>query len=66
MRITHLTLLPIPGELWAGQSNNASRRIGLVWRRGYPKVQDLALLGNLVRNNPPSGTRAVSCIAVAS
>jgi len=37
----------------------ASRRIGLVWRRGYPKARDLALLGDLVRNNPPTGTRSV-------
>jgi LysR family hydrogen peroxide-inducible transcriptional activator len=41
------------------QSPNASRRIGLVWRRGYPKAQELALLGDLVRDNSPSGTRAV-------
>jgi len=38
---------------------NASRRIGLVWRRGYPKAHDLALLGELVRNNPPRGTHSV-------
>ena len=41
------------------QSNNASRRIGLVWRRGYPKANDLALLSDLIRKNLPSGTRAV-------
>ena len=41
------------------QAANASRRIGLAWRRGYPKAQDLALLGDLVRDNPPSGTHAV-------
>jgi LysR family transcriptional regulator, hydrogen peroxide-inducible genes activator len=41
------------------RSPNASRRIGLVWRRGYPKAQDLALLGDLVRNNPPRGTHSV-------
>jgi LysR family hydrogen peroxide-inducible transcriptional activator len=41
------------------QSTNASRRIGLAWRRGYPKAQDLALLGELIRDNPPSGTCAV-------
>lgn len=41
------------------QSANASRRIGLVWRRGYPKAKDLALLGELVSANPPSGTHAV-------
>jgi LysR family hydrogen peroxide-inducible transcriptional activator len=41
------------------QSANASRRIGLVSRRGYPKAKDLALLGELVRTNPPSGTQAV-------
>jgi LysR family transcriptional regulator, hydrogen peroxide-inducible genes activator len=39
------------------QSRHASRRIGLVWRRGYPKAQELALLAKLVRDNPPSGTR---------
>ncbi|MGD0505767.1 MAG: LysR substrate-binding domain-containing protein [Steroidobacteraceae bacterium] len=38
------------------QSRNASRRIGLVWRRGYPKAQELALLAQLIRDNPPSGT----------
>lgn len=48
------------------QSTNASRRIGLVWRRGYPKARDLVLLGDLVRNNPPSGTRAVIAMAAAS
>jgi LysR family hydrogen peroxide-inducible transcriptional activator len=41
------------------QAANASRRIGLAWRRGYPKARDLALLGDLVRDNPPSGTHAV-------
>jgi LysR family hydrogen peroxide-inducible transcriptional activator len=41
-------------------SGNGSRRIGLVWRRGYPKAQELALFANLVRENPPSGTHAVS------
>ena len=38
---------------------NASRRVGLVWRRGYPKADELSLLGELVRDNPPSGTRTV-------
>jgi LysR family hydrogen peroxide-inducible transcriptional activator len=41
------------------QSAEASRRIGLVWRHGYPKAKELSLLGDLVRNNPPSGTHAV-------
>jgi len=41
------------------QSRNASRRIGLVWRRGYSKAQDLALFGRLVRDNPPSGTSTI-------
>jgi LysR family hydrogen peroxide-inducible transcriptional activator len=41
------------------QSGNASRRIGLAWRRGYPKSKDLALLGDLVKKNLPGGTRAV-------
>jgi LysR family hydrogen peroxide-inducible transcriptional activator len=41
------------------QSPNDSRRIGLVWRRGYPKAQELALLGDLIIDNPPAGTRSV-------
>lgn len=40
-------------------SPNASRRVGLVWRRGYPKAEEMALLGDLVRSNPPAGTRTV-------
>jgi LysR family transcriptional regulator, hydrogen peroxide-inducible genes activator len=42
------------------QSPDDSRRIGLVWRRGYPKAQELALLGDLIIDNPPVGTRSVS------
>jgi LysR family hydrogen peroxide-inducible transcriptional activator len=41
------------------QSPNDSRRVGLVWRRGYPKAQELALLGDLIIGNPPVGTRSV-------
>ena len=40
-------------------SANASRRVGLIWRRGYPKANDLSLLASLVRDNPPNGTRTV-------
>jgi LysR family hydrogen peroxide-inducible transcriptional activator len=40
-------------------SPNDSRRIGLVWRRGYPKAQELALLGDLIIDNPPVGTRSI-------
>jgi LysR family hydrogen peroxide-inducible transcriptional activator len=40
-------------------SPNDSRRVGLVWRRGYPKAQELALLGDLIIDNPPVGTRTV-------
>jgi len=39
------------------RSRNASRRIGLVWRRGHQRAQELALLADLVRDNPPAGTR---------
>ena len=46
-------------------STNASRRIGLVWRRGYSKARELMLLGELVRDNPPSGTRTASLITSA-
>jgi LysR family transcriptional regulator, hydrogen peroxide-inducible genes activator len=41
------------------QSPNDSRRVGLVWRRGYPKAQELSLLGDLIIDNPPAGTRSV-------
>jgi LysR family transcriptional regulator, hydrogen peroxide-inducible genes activator len=41
------------------QSPNDSRRVGLVWRRGYPKAQGLALLGNQIIDHPPAGTRSV-------
>ena len=40
-------------------SPNDSRRVGLVWRRGYPKARELALLGDLIIDNPPTGTRSV-------
>jgi LysR family hydrogen peroxide-inducible transcriptional activator len=42
------------------RSQNDSRRIGLVWRRGYPKAQELALLAKLVRENAPEGTRPIT------
>ena len=48
------------------RSNNDSRRIGLVWRRGYPKAQDLSLLAKLLRENHPEGTRPVLWEAVAA
>jgi LysR family transcriptional regulator, hydrogen peroxide-inducible genes activator len=41
------------------QSPNDSRRIGLVWRRGYPKARELALLGDLIIDHPPAGTRSL-------
>jgi LysR family transcriptional regulator, hydrogen peroxide-inducible genes activator len=41
------------------KSAKANRRVGLVWRKGYPKADELALLAALVRDNPPTGTRTV-------
>jgi LysR family hydrogen peroxide-inducible transcriptional activator len=41
------------------RSSIDSRRIGLVWRRGYPKAHELALLARLIQENPPEGTRPV-------
>ncbi len=41
------------------RSPSASRRIGLIWRRGSPNAQQLSLLGDLVRDNPASGTHTV-------
>jgi LysR family hydrogen peroxide-inducible transcriptional activator len=46
------TILPM-------RAAGASRRIGLVWRRGYPKAEELILLAGLVREQPPEGTRTV-------
>ena len=40
-------------------ATGASRRIGLVWRRGYPKAEELSLLAGLVREQPPEGTHTV-------
>jgi LysR family hydrogen peroxide-inducible transcriptional activator len=39
------------------RSRHANRRIGLVWRRGHQKAEELALLAALIRDNPPAGTR---------
>ena len=39
------------------RSRKASRRIGLVWRRGHRKAQELELLAALIRDNAPNGTR---------
>ena len=36
-----------------------SRRIGLIWRRGYPKARDLRLLGDVVRENLPASVAPV-------
>jgi LysR family hydrogen peroxide-inducible transcriptional activator len=41
------------------KSPKASRRVGLVWRKGYPKAAELELLAALIRDNPPEGTRTV-------
>jgi LysR family transcriptional regulator, hydrogen peroxide-inducible genes activator len=40
-------------------ADRASRRIGLAWRRGYAKADELALLAALIRNDLPRGTRPV-------
>jgi LysR family hydrogen peroxide-inducible transcriptional activator len=39
------------------RSRQASRRIGLVWRRGHQRSEELALFAAMVRDNPPDGTR---------
>jgi LysR family hydrogen peroxide-inducible transcriptional activator len=39
------------------RSRKASRRIGLVWRRGDQKSQELALFAALLRDHAPKGTR---------
>ena len=40
-------------------SAKASRRVGLVCRKGYPRAHEMALLATLIRDNPPNGTRTV-------
>lgn len=49
----------LPFAMLPVRSSSASRRIGLVWRRGYPKAEELISLARLVRENPPEGTHAV-------
>lgn len=55
---SHLPQLPF--KVLPIESQHASRRIGLVWRRGFPKADDLTRLGTLVREQPPRGTRPVA------
>jgi LysR family transcriptional regulator, hydrogen peroxide-inducible genes activator len=45
-----------PFKVLPVDSPHASRRIGLVWRHGFPKADDLTRLGSLVREQPPRGT----------
>lgn len=40
-------------------AERASRRIGLIWRRAYPKGDDLRLLAALIRGGLPEAVRAV-------
>jgi LysR family hydrogen peroxide-inducible transcriptional activator len=53
-------LPPVAFQVVPVDSEHASRRIGLVWRHGFPKADDLTRLGNLIREQPPRGTRSVS------
>jgi LysR family transcriptional regulator, hydrogen peroxide-inducible genes activator len=39
---------------------SASRRIGLMWRRSFPRRGDLIAFGNFVRGQLPPGVRAVT------
>jgi LysR family hydrogen peroxide-inducible transcriptional activator len=55
---SHLPQLPF--KVLPIESQHASRRIGLVWRQGFPKADDLTRLGSLVREQPPRGTRPVA------
>jgi LysR family hydrogen peroxide-inducible transcriptional activator len=50
----------VPFKVLPIDSQHASRRIGLVWRQGFPKADDLMRLGSLVREQPPRGTRPVA------
>jgi LysR family hydrogen peroxide-inducible transcriptional activator len=46
----HLQIRPLTGEV--------SRRIGLVWRRSYPKAADLECLADVIRRALPPTVRA--------
>lgn len=52
-------VVPAPLSVCPVLGSNASRRIGLVWRRGYPKAEDLSALAALVRDELPPGTQPV-------
>ncbi|HKU93708.1 MAG TPA: LysR substrate-binding domain-containing protein [Vineibacter sp.] len=40
-------------------AGGSSRRIGLVWRHSYPKVRELKLLGQVIRDSLPASVIAV-------
>ncbi len=40
-------------------AGGSSRRIGLVWRRSYPKARELKLFGQLIRDSLPASVIAV-------
>ena len=52
-------LSQVPFKVLPVDSQHASRRIGLVWRNGFPKADDLIRLASLVREQPPRGTHSV-------
>ena len=61
------TLLPAMarGDLHSGAMTvrpleaGVGRRIGLVWRRSYPKVRDLRLIAQTLRDHLPQGVNRV-------
>jgi LysR family transcriptional regulator, hydrogen peroxide-inducible genes activator len=57
---THPPVGELPFAIVPIRSANASRRIGLVWRRGYPKANDLSCLAHLINAHLPQGTHAVA------
>lgn len=48
----HLEIRPLAGR--------ACRRIGLVWRRAYPKTADIECLAGVIRHALPASVRAVA------
>jgi LysR family hydrogen peroxide-inducible transcriptional activator len=46
-----ITVRPLEGEV--------GRRIGLVWRRSYPRLRDLQLLALTLRDHLPEGVHGI-------
>lgn len=57
---------PVRGVKMRPLENGVGRRIGLVWRRSYPRVRDLHLLAQTLRDHLPRGVTECPPAPVAS